>query len=78
MRPDAVILDLILPDMDGLDVCRQIKDNDAAGLTKIIILSKRRDTKNIVKGLYAGADDYLTKPFSMMELEARVMRALND
>ncbi|MFW5648927.1 MAG: response regulator [Candidatus Alkaliphilus sp. MAG34] len=77
VSPDVVILDLILPDMDGLEVCRQIKKGGPLCSTKIIILSKKKEKSDIAKGLYAGADDYLTKPFSMVELEARIMRVLN-
>lgn len=77
-HPDAVILDLILPDIDGFEVCRQIKGNAATCTTKVIMLSKMKQKKNIAKGLYSGADDYLTKPFSMIELEARIMRLLNN
>ena len=76
--PDVIILDLILPDMDGLEVCKRIKNKDAVYSTKVIILSKRKEKEDIVEGLYAGADDYLTKPFSMIELEARIKRMLND
>ena len=78
IHPDAVILDIILPDIDGFEVCRQIKENAATCTTKVIMLSKKKEKRNIAKGLYSGADDYLTKPFSMVELEARIMRALNN
>lgn len=76
--PDAVILDLTLPDIDGFEVCKQIKGNISTYSTKVIMLSKKKGKKNIAKGLYLGADDYLTKPFSMFELEARIMRVLNN
>lgn len=77
-HPDAVLLDLMLPDIDGFEVCRQLKENILTHSSKIIMLSKRKQKKSIVKGLYSGADDYLTKPFSMVELEARIMRVLNN
>ncbi|HYE82483.1 MAG TPA: response regulator [Clostridia bacterium] len=76
--PDAIVLDLILPDIDGFEVCRQIKENVITRSSRIIMLSKKKQKKNIVKGLYSGADDYVTKPFSMSELEARIMRVLNS
>lgn len=76
--PDAVILDLILPDINGFEVCKKIKENTTTCLTKVLILSKKKDKKDIAKGLYTGADDYLTKPFSVVELEARIMRLLNN
>lgn len=77
-HPDAILLDIILPDIDGFEVCRQIKENTLTHSSKIIMLSKVKQKKSIVKGLYSGADDYLTKPFSMEELEARIMRVLNN
>jgi len=78
VNPDAVILDLILPDIDGFEVCRKIKEDAASHSIKVIMLSKKKQKKSIVKGLRTGADDYVTKPFSMEELEARIMRALNN
>lgn len=78
VRPDAIILDLVLPDIDGFEVCKQIKENRHTCSSKIIMLSKKKQKKNIVKGLYTGADDYITKPFSMSELEARIMKVLNS
>lgn len=77
IHPDVIILDLILPDMDGLEVCSKIKSNPQTRNSRIIILSQKRGEKDIIKGLKCGADDYVTKPFSMGELEARVMRILN-
>lgn len=72
-QADLVVLDLGLPDMDGLDVARRIR---AAGLTiPVLILTARADEVDLVVGLDAGADDYVTKPFRLAELLARV-RAL--
>ncbi len=71
-RPDVVVLDLMLPKMDGLEVCRRIRaDSDVP----ILMLTARSEELDKVVGLEVGADDYLTKPFSMRELMARV-RAL--
>ncbi|HEY7835367.1 MAG TPA: response regulator transcription factor [Ktedonobacterales bacterium] len=72
-HPDVVILDLALPDMDGLDVCRQVR---AWSAVPIIVLSVRADDSDKVAALDLGADDYLTKPFSSRELVARVRVAL--
>src|SRR5579862_4116839 len=72
-RPDVIILDLTLPDMDGLDVCRQAR---AWSTTPIIVLTVRESDDDKVTALEAGADDYLTKPFSSRELVARVRVAL--
>jgi two-component system cell cycle response regulator len=75
--PDAVIVDLALPDMDSCDVCRKIKEDPLTSSIKVIMLSEEKQKKSMVNGLYPEADDYLTKPFSMIELEARVIRILN-
>ena len=70
---DVVILDLSLPDMDGLDVCRALRDSNYEGA--ILIVTARTGELDRVVGLDSGADDYLTKPFGLAELQARV-RAL--
>ncbi|HLY30184.1 MAG TPA: response regulator transcription factor [Ktedonobacterales bacterium] len=72
-QPDVIILDLFLPDQDGVMVCRAIR---AHTQTPIIVLSVRESEQDKVLALNEGADDYLTKPFSMPELEARVRVAL--
>jgi two-component system, OmpR family, KDP operon response regulator KdpE len=72
-HPDVVILDLSLPDMDGLDVCRQLRTWTSV---PILVLSVRMSDADKVALLEAGADDYLTKPFSSSELVARVRVAL--
>lgn len=72
-QPDLVILDLGLPDFDGLDVIRQIRDWSAV---PIVVLSARGQEKDKVAALDAGADDYLTKPFGVGELLARLRVAL--
>ncbi len=73
-RPDVVVLDIGLPDMDGLDVCRRIRSDDPA--LGIIFLTARDDEVDRVLGLEFGADDYVTKPFSPRELVARVKALL--
>ena len=69
INPDLILLDLMLPVMDGFDVCRIVRQELS---TPIIILTARDDEIDRVLGLEIGADDYLTKPFSMRELMARV------
>ena len=71
--PDVVILDLNLPDMDGLDVCRHLRTWSSV---PIIVLSARTSEQDKITALELGADDYLTKPFSLGELLARVRVAL--
>ncbi|MEJ1968237.1 MAG: response regulator transcription factor [Rhizomicrobium sp.] len=72
-KPEAVILDLGLPDQDGFTVIERIR---ASALTPIVVLSARDDVEGKVKALELGADDYVTKPFDMMELLARLKAAL--
>src|SRR5437667_678683 len=72
IRPDLVILDLMMPAVDGLEVCRQLRAN---GDLPVLMLTARSGTMDRVKGLDTGADDYLVKPFAYAELLARV-RAL--
>jgi two-component system, OmpR family, response regulator MtrA len=72
-RFDAVVLDIVLPSLDGLEVCRQIR---RVSQVPIVMLSARSETVDVVSGLELGADDYLTKPFHGPELVARVRAAL--
>jgi DNA-binding response OmpR family regulator len=72
-KPDLVILDLMLPSMDGLDVCREIRK---VSTTPIIMLTARVEESDKLVGLELGADDYITKPFSPRELVARVRTVL--
>jgi DNA-binding response OmpR family regulator len=69
---DVVLIDIMLPDIDGFEVCRAIRRNSDV---PIIMVTARDDTHDVVAGLEAGADDYLTKPFAPKELSARI-RAL--
>ncbi len=73
--PDLVILDVMLPEIDGLDVCRQLRKEGATAKTPIMMLTAKGDEIDKVVGLEVGADDYVTKPFGRRELLARV-RAL--
>jgi DNA-binding response OmpR family regulator len=74
--PDLVLLDLGLPDADGIDLCREMRD--AAPATSIIVLTARQEEADVVVGLDAGADDYVTKPFRLAELLARVRAHLRQ
>ncbi len=73
-RPDAVVLDLMLPKMDGLAVCRELREK--AAYIPILMLTAKDDIVDKVLGLEMGADDYITKPFSLRELEARIKSVL--
>jgi two-component system, OmpR family, response regulator MtrA len=72
-RPDLVLLDVMLPGLDGFAVCRELRK---VSLVPIVMLTARTSTADIVTGLEAGADDYVTKPFEFPELIARVRSAL--
>jgi len=69
-RPDLILLDVMLPVLDGFEVCRRIREKDRK--TPIIMLTAREEETDKVLGLDLGADDYITKPFSIRELQARV------
>ncbi len=73
-RPDLVVLDVMMPDLDGFEVCRRLRaDGDR---TPVVFLTARDDTEDKVRGLTLGGDDYLQKPFSLDELVARVEAVL--
>ncbi|GAA1801652.1 response regulator transcription factor [Nostocoides veronense] len=72
-QPDAIVLDIMLPGFDGIEVCRRVQ---AARPIPVLMLTARDDESDIIVGLGVGADDYLTKPFRMRELVARVKALL--
>ena len=74
--PDLVVLDWMLPDISGVEVCRQLKTNPATAGIPILMLTARAEVENRVEGLEAGAEDYVVKPFSMRELVLRVQALL--
>ncbi len=71
-KPDLVLLDVMLPDVDGFELCRQMRKSEAMGRIPILFLTARSDEVDRVLGLEIGGDDYMTKPFSPRELVARV------
>lgn len=73
---DLLILDLMLPDIDGMDLCKKIKNNEKTKNVPIIMLTAKSDEFDKVLGLELGADDYITKPFSIRELMARIKAVL--
>ncbi len=75
-QPDIVLLDLMLPGIDGLDVCRIVKNDPRTSHIPIIMLTAKGDESDIVTGLELGADDYITKPFSPRVLIARIKAML--
>lgn len=74
--PDLVLLDLMLPGLDGLEVCRRLKADPLTRSTPVIMVTAKGEESDIVLGLGMGADDYVTKPFSPKELVARVKAVL--
>jgi adenylate cyclase len=81
--PDLILLDVMMPKIDGIEVCRRLKSDDALPFMPIILVTSKADTKDIVVGLEAGADEYLTKPVDHAALVARVrsvlrLKALQD
>ena len=75
-KPDLLILDLMLPDSDGMDICRYMKKTEQFSSIPIIMLTAKSDETDKILGLEMGADDYVTKPFSPRELVARVNAVL--
>ncbi len=75
-EPDIVLLDLMLPGMDGLDACRQLKSNDTTSKIPVIMVTAKGEESDIVLGLELGADDYIVKPFSPKVLVARIRAVL--
>ena len=74
--PSLVLLDLMLPETDGLEVCRQIRRSERLAGIPVIMLTAKGDESDKVVGLELGADDYVTKPFSVKELVARIHAVL--
>lgn len=77
-RPDIIVLDVMMPEMDGFEVARALKDNPETSNTPLIFLTARTQTEDKVKGLMVGADDYLIKPFDFEELQLRIKRSLKN
>jgi DNA-binding response OmpR family regulator len=76
MRPDVVLLDWMMPNKTGLDVCRELRAHPETADTTIIMLTAKAQEVDIERGFSAGADDYIVKPFSPRELVTRVTAAL--
>jgi len=74
--PDLILLDLMLPGLDGLEVCRILRGDSATSLIPVVMLTAKGEESDIVKGLELGADDYITKPFSPKVLMARIKTVL--
>jgi len=77
-KPDIILLDVMLPEMDGFEVCRRIKSDPATEHIPVIMVTALSDVDDLVKGFEAGADDFVTKPFSGLALMARVRAQLRQ
>lgn len=75
-KPDLVVLDLMLPKLNGWEVCRRLRGDEETKGIAVVMLSARGELEDKLRGFNAGADDYVTKPFSPKELVARVKRIL--
>ncbi len=75
--PDVVVLDLMLPGLNGLEICRVIRDHPRTKSVPVVLLTARARERDIEQGFAAGADDYIVKPFSPSELLSRVQAAVN-
>jgi DNA-binding response OmpR family regulator len=75
-RPDLVVLDIMMPGMSGLDVCRELRSDPVTSDLPIILLTARAQESDIETGFAVGADDYIVKPFSPRELASRVQAVL--
>ncbi len=74
--PDLILLDVMLPDMDGYEICNRLRGDPLTRLIPIIMLTGRGGISDKIKGLEKGADDYVTKPFNLNELKARIRAVL--
>ena len=74
--PELIILDLMMPGMDGIEVCNQLKKDALTEKIPVIMLTARDEVRDKVEGLETGADDYVTKPFNLNELKARIKSVL--
>lgn len=78
LRPDLVLLDIMMPGKSGYEVCQKVRSNPLLGATRIVILSAKGREIEVAKGLALGADAYVTKPFATRDLVAQVRKLLGD
>ena len=76
--PDLIISDIVMPEMDGIELCKQIKKDEKTSHIPVILLTSRAEINNKLKGFEIGADDYITKPFSIAELQSRVNNLISQ
>jgi len=76
--PDLILLDVMLPDLDGVEICRRLKANARTGRIPVLMVSAKSESRDKINGFQGGADDYITKPFSLEELFLRIAAALRQ
>jgi twitching motility two-component system response regulator PilG len=76
-KPDLVLLDIMLPSLDGFEVCRRIKEDPETGAIPVVILTARKNSQDHARGLEAGADAYITKPFKSMQVMETIASLLS-
>ena len=76
--PDMIILDVMMPGMDGIELCQVIRNRDDTGAVPVLILSARGDAESVMRGMEAGANDYLPKPILHHDLVAKVRNMLSE
>jgi putative two-component system response regulator len=77
-EPDLILMDVMMPEMDGFEVCRRLKEDEHTRLTPLIFVTALHDKKSRIAGINVGGDDFLTKPFDRLELSARVRSLINQ
>src|SRR4051794_16378292 len=75
-RPDCILLDVMMPGMDGYEVCRRLKADDRMRNVPVLMVSAKDEVEDVVNGLDCGADDYITKPFNFRIVAARIQASL--
>jgi putative two-component system response regulator len=75
-EPDLILLDVVMPEMDGIEVCRRLKQDERTQLTPVVIITALQELQDKIRGIEAGADDFLNKPFNTAEFIARVRSSL--
>jgi len=75
-KPDMIILDIMMPEMDGFEVCKRLREDITTAFIPIMMLTARGETESRTKAFTVGTDDYVTKPFEVEDLRARVVRLL--
>ena len=74
--PDLIITDLMMPEVDGLELCRMVRQSEVVSHVPIVVITARTTSQDLIRGIEAGADAYLYKPFNAQELTARVEKLL--